>query len=133
MVYDIFDGMKFAKRKTLPFQNTSNFIKFGSSRPEVFCKKGVPRNLTKFTEKRQYQSLFLNKVAGQACNFIKKRLWCRCFPVNFVKFLRTPFLIEHLCWMLLQIEVYFTCYSSQNQFWFSFLTTADLKKLKSEF
>ena len=28
----------------------------------------------------------------QACNFIKKRLWHRCFPVNFVKFLRTPFL-----------------------------------------
>ena len=24
----------------------------------------------------------------------KKRLW-RCFPVNFVKFLRTPFFIEH--------------------------------------
>ena len=125
--------MKFARRKTLPFQNTSNFIKFGSSRPEVFCKKGVLRNLTKFTEKHQYQSLSLNKVAGQACNFIKKRLSCRCFPVNFVKFLRTPFLIEHLCWMLLQIEVYFTCYSSQNQFWFSFFTTADLKKLKSEF
>ena len=25
-------------------------------------------------------------------NFIKKRLWHRCFPVKFVKFLRTPFL-----------------------------------------
>ena len=24
------------------------------------------------------------------------RLWHRCFPVNFVKFLRTPFLTEHL-------------------------------------
>ena len=29
---------------------------------------------------------------------LKKRLWHRCFPVNFAKFLRTPFLIEHL-WM----------------------------------
>ena len=28
----------------------------------------------------------------QACNFIKKRLWHRCSPVNFAKFLRTPFL-----------------------------------------
>ena len=26
-----------------------------------------------------------------ACNFIKKGLWHRCFPVNFAKFLRTPF------------------------------------------
>ena len=29
---------------------------------------------------------------SQACNFIKERLWHRCFPVNFAKFLRTPFL-----------------------------------------
>ena len=29
---------------------------FRSSRPEVFCKKGVLRNFTKFTEK-QYRSI----------------------------------------------------------------------------
>ena len=29
----------------------------------------------------------------EACAaLLKKRLWHRCFPVNFVKFLRTPFL-----------------------------------------
>ena len=34
-----------------------------------------------------------NKVAGpQACNFNPKRLQHRCFPVNFAKFLRAPFL-----------------------------------------
>ena len=33
---------------------------------------------------------------------MKKKLWHRCFPVNFVKFLRTPFFIEHLWWLLLQ-------------------------------
>ena len=27
---------------------------------------------------------------------LKKRLWHRCFPVNFVKFRRTPFYIEYL-------------------------------------
>ena len=26
---------------------------------------------------------------------LKKRLWHSCFPVNFAKFLRTPFLTEH--------------------------------------
>ena len=31
---------------------------------------------------------------------LKKRLWHRCFPVNFAKFLRTTFFIEHLCWLL---------------------------------
>ena len=33
---------------------------------------------------------------------IKKRLWHRCFPVKFAKFLRTPFLTEHLQWLLLK-------------------------------
>ena len=36
-----------------------------SSRPEVFCKKSVLRNLAKFTGKHLCQSLFLNKVAGR--------------------------------------------------------------------
>ena len=27
----------------------------------------------------------------KACNFVKKRLWHRCFPVNFVRFLRITF------------------------------------------
>ena len=31
-----------------------------------------------------------------------------CFPVNFAKFLRTPFLIEDLGWLLLK---------SANQYW----------------
>ena len=39
------------------------------------------------------QSLFLNKVVGlRAATLLKKRLWRRCFPMNFAKFLRTPFL-----------------------------------------
>ena len=32
----------------------------------------------------------------QACNFIKKRLQHRCFPMKFMKSLRTPFFTEHL-------------------------------------
>ena len=32
---------------------------------------------------------------------LKKRLCYRCFPVNFAKFLRTPFFTEHLWWLLL--------------------------------
>ena len=58
-----------------------------SSRPEVFCKKGVLRKFAKFLGKHLCQSLFFNKVAG--------------LPVNFVKFLRTSFFIEHLWWLLL--------------------------------
>ena len=50
---------------------------------------------------------FLNKGAGlrpEACNFVKKETLHRCFPVNFVKFLRTPFLTEHLWWLLLEAD-----------------------------
>ena len=73
-----------------------------SSRPEVFCKKGDLRNFTKFTENHLCQSLFFNKVAGvRPATLLKNRLWHRCFPVNFVKFLRTPFFIELLWWLLL--------------------------------
>ena len=32
---------------------------------------------------------------------LKKKLWHRYFPVDFAKFLRTPFLTEHLRWLLL--------------------------------
>ena len=38
---------------------------------------------------------------------IKKRLWYRCFPVNFAIFLRTPFLTEHRR-LLLTASTYIT-------------------------
>ena len=37
----------------------------------------------------------------RACDFTKKRLKHRCFPVNIVKCLRIAFFIEHLRWLLL--------------------------------
>ena len=48
------------------------------------------------------ESLF-NKAAGLTpVTLLKKRLWRRCFPGNFVKFLRTPFDIEHLRCLLVK-------------------------------
>ena len=38
---------------------------------------------------------------------LKKKLWHRCFHVSFVKFVRTPFSIEHLLWLFLQLTVLF--------------------------
>ena len=68
-----------------------------SSRPEVFCKKGGLKNFAKF------HSLFVNKVAGLGpANLLKKRLWHWCFPVNFVKILRTLLFIERLWGLLLK-------------------------------
>ena len=36
---------------------------------------------------------------------LKKRPWYICFPVNFVKILRTSFCIEYLWWLLLYIKI----------------------------
>ena len=51
-----------------------------SSRPKVFCKKGVFRNFVNFTGKHLCQ---------RPATLLKKRLWRRCFLVKFAKFLRT--------------------------------------------
>ena len=54
-----------------------------SSHPRCSVKKGVLRNFTKFTGK-QLSLCFNNKVAGlSSATLLKKKLWYRCFPVNF--------------------------------------------------
>ena len=64
-----------------------------SSRPEVFCKEGVLKNFANFTGKHLCQSLFFNENAGLSpATLLKRRLWHKCFLVNFANFLGTPFL-----------------------------------------
>ena len=84
---------------TLPLPSLNQLKK---QPPEVFCKKNVLRNFAKFTGKHLCQSLFFNKIAGlRSATLLKKRLWHRYFPMNFAKFLTTPFIIEYLWWLLL--------------------------------
>ena len=54
-----------------------------SSHRRWSVKKGVLTNFAKLTGKHLCQ---------RPATLLKKRLWHRCFPVNFAKFLRTPFL-----------------------------------------
>ena len=56
-----------------------NNVIFRSNSPEVFCKKGVPKNFAKFTRKHLYWSLVFDKVAGQAYNIIKKKIPAQVF------------------------------------------------------
>ena len=42
---------------------------------------------------------------------LKKRLWHRCFSVNFAKFLGTPFLTEHLWCLLLYVISSKNCFT----------------------
>ena len=87
------------------------FTMFLQKQPPEGCsiEKGVLKNFAKFTEKHLWQSLFL-----QVATLLKKRLWHRCFPVNFSKFLehlfyRTP-LDDYFCFfrkiiIILEVEV----------------------------
>ena len=56
-----------------------------SSGLKVFCKKAVLKN-------------FANSQGSTCARVLKKTL------VNFAKFLRTPFFIEHLWWLLLSVN-----------------------------
>ena len=60
----------------------------------------------KIRRKHLCQSLIFNKVAGlrPEKSLLKRRLWHRRFPANFVKFQRSPFFIEHLRWLLLNTK-----------------------------
>ena len=83
----------FNDKQRLFWKKTSGFR---SSRPEVFCKKGVLKNFAKFTGKHLCQSLFFDKVAGAACSFIKKETLAQMFSCEFCEiskntfFYRTP-------------------------------------------
>ena len=67
-----------------------------SYHPEVFYKKGALKNFAKFTGKHLCRNHFFYKVAGlRPATFLKKRFGHMCFPVNFVKFLRSSFYRTH--------------------------------------
>ena len=62
----------------------------------MFCKKGVLKNLAKFTGRYLRQSLFFNKIAGRPATLLRKRIWHRHYPANVEKSLGASFLQKHL-------------------------------------
>ena len=73
-------------------------ILFRNSQQRCSVRKGVLRNLAKFTEKHLYQSLFYEKVAGlpEACNFIKIETLAQVFPCEFCEVSKNTYFTEHL-------------------------------------
>ena len=67
--------------------------------PEVFCKKGVWQNSPENTCAR---ASFWIKLQKKATILLKKRLWRKCFTVNFAKFLRAPFVQNNYRWLFLK-------------------------------
>ena len=79
---------KETKQKTLSFTR--------SSRPEVFCKKAVLRNITKFAGKHLFQSLFFNKVASLSPETLLKKTLAQVFSCEFCKISKNNFFTEHV-------------------------------------
>ena len=76
--------------KSQAFRNATLLKRDSSDICEIF--KNTLQKQPKFTGKRLCQIRVFNKVAGlRPATLLKKKLYHKCFPVNFLKFLRTPF------------------------------------------
>ena len=85
----------------LPLNGLRGNTSFQKQLQELFLK--ISRNSQETTCAR----VFFNKVADlRSATLLKKRLWHRCFPVSFEKFLRTSFSIEHL-WRLRLLSLWY--------------------------
>ena len=72
-----------------------------SSRPECSVKEVFLEFSQNLQENTCVRDSFSNKVVDlRLATLLKKRIWHRCFPVNFAKYLRTAFPTEHIWWLL---------------------------------
>ena len=88
--FDIFrgyenSGIKWIKGSVVlvKYSRKKVILKVARQPPEVFCKKRCSKKFRIIHRK--------TPVLAKACNFIKKRLWHRCFPANSVKLMGIPF------------------------------------------
>ena len=66
-----------------------------SSRPECSVKEVFLETSQNLQENTCVRDSFFNKVVDlRPATLLKKRLWHMCFPVNFAKYLRTPFIFN---------------------------------------
>ena len=78
-----------------------------SSRPNLLCKKVFLKISQNSQENTCTRASFLISCRRQPAASLKKRLWHRSFPVDFVEFIRIPSFIEHILWLLLSMGFQF--------------------------
>ena len=71
---------------------------------KIFCGK----NMLRFRSSRPDMA---------PATLLKKRFWRWCFPVSFLKFLRTSFYKEHLQWLLLLFTISLKEFSTKIKSW----------------
>ena len=65
--------------------------------------KNMETELQEFYNNQIDPEYAYNKLYKQSYNFIKKETLAQVFSCEFFEILRTPFLIEHLWWLLLNL------------------------------
>ena len=68
-----------------------NLVNLPEAATEVFYKKGVLKNLLKFTGKHCVRVSFLIKLRASACNFIKKEIQEQVFSCEFCEIFKSTF------------------------------------------
>ena len=69
-----------------------------------FIQKCLPKGLLRNWCSQKFRKILRKTTVPEPATLLKKRLWNMCFAVNFVKFLRAPFLTEYLRWLFLAIN-----------------------------
>ena len=80
---------------SLLLTNLSKFEKFLKLLRWTSYQASKKQPPEKFYEKKyswKFRKIYSKTPVPEPATLLKKRLWYRCFPVNFVKFLRTSFL-----------------------------------------
>ena len=82
------DNLKTTKGRTRNFQSVYSL-----------CSENLFVVIRHDSQKQSPGVVLLKRL--RPATLLKKRLWHKCFSVNFTKSLRTPLLTEHLRWLLL--------------------------------
>ena len=126
------DNPKLLQQLKSGYKRTINWNK-QKQPPEMIYKKVVIENSAKFIWKHLHQSLFFSKDAGlRHATLLKRRLWQRCFPINFAKFSKTTFLQNESRRLL--PNKYQSKISTQEQNWYlDFLINSNFQEVSRLF
>ena len=90
--------------------NLSGIEKIMPHTEAVFGRYSIKKMFLEILQNPQKNTctcLFFHKVTGlRPGTLLKNKLWHRCFPVNFARFVKIPFLTEHVRWLLLPTSQY---------------------------
>ena len=89
-LYSVYGNKLVVKIYIYICKKKKNFASVQKVCPEVFYKTDVHKHFRSSCP-----------VCLRPATLLKMRFWHRCFPVNFVKFLRISYFTEHLWWLLL--------------------------------